>query len=75
MKGVVLKSWSECDGCGFKGHIDYHARDDENYDDRDALGYMMDASCPACGEEEPVLVLSEEYRDMILRATEEILGS
>ena len=46
----------------------FACRPDENYDDGDALGVMMDATCPACGEADTVLVVTEEFREMVMLA-------
>ena len=58
-------SWSQCDECGFHGLMQFSTREDENYDDPDALGVMMDCVCPACGERESVLVVMEQYEEML----------
>ncbi len=58
-------SWSQCDECGFHGLMQFSTREDENYDDPDALGVMMDCVCPSCGERESVLVVMEQYEEML----------
>ena len=57
--------WGTCDECGFQGLITFQSRSEEDYSDEDALGFMMDSSCPACGNEESVLVVVEEYLEMV----------
>jgi len=57
--------WGSCDECGFHGLLVYQSREDEDYADEEALGFMMDSSCPACGLEEAVLIVTEEYREMV----------
>lgn len=56
--------WDGCDECGFQGLMLFRQRDDEDYSDEDALGFMMDSSCPACGQEAAVLVVVEQYQEM-----------
>lgn len=58
------QSWSSCDECGFQGLLEFAHRADENYDDPEALGVMLDATCPACDHQAAVLVVMEEYHDM-----------
>ncbi|MDH3315090.1 MAG: hypothetical protein OER43_04915 [Gammaproteobacteria bacterium] len=60
-----FNSWSNCDECGFQGLMEFHLREDENYDDPDALGVMMDCVCPACDGRESVLVVMEQYEEML----------
>lgn len=62
------QSWSSCDECGFQGLVDFAHRDGEIYDDPDSLGVMLDATCPACGHEAAVLVVSDEYQAMLRMA-------
>ena len=57
--------WGGCDECGFQGLLIFQSREDEDYADAEALGFMMDSSCPACGHEEAVLVVTEEYQEMV----------
>lgn len=57
--------WGTCDECGFQGLLMFQSRRGEDYSDEDALGFMMDSSCPACGNEESVLVVVEEYLEMV----------
>lgn len=71
---TTFDSWSQCDGCGFQGLMEFRTRDEENYDDSEALGFMMDCVCPACGERESVLVVMEQYQEM-LQMAENIKGS
>ena len=58
------QSWSSCDECGFQGLLEFAHRADENYDDPDSLGVMLDATCPACDHQSAVLVVMEEYEAM-----------
>lgn len=62
------KSWSKCSGCGFQGLFWYWSRVGENYDDSDLLGALMDTQCPACAEEDTVLVSMDEYQEMVFFA-------
>jgi len=57
--------WDACDECGFQGLMLYQHRADEDYSDEDVLGFMMDSSCPACGQEAAVLVVVEQYQEML----------
>jgi hypothetical protein len=57
--------WGACDACGFQGLLIFVSRLEEDYADAEALGFMLDSSCPACGHEEAVLVVAEEYREMV----------
>ena len=61
-------SWSQCDDCGFQGLMEFSTRDDENYDDPESLGVMMDCVCPACGGQQSVLVVIEQYQEMLQMA-------
>lgn len=61
-------SWSSCDECGFQGLLEFVHRDDENYDDPDALGVMLDSVCPSCDGQSAVLVVIEEYQAMLRMA-------
>lgn len=58
------QSWSQCDECGFQGLFEFQQRDDETYDDPDALGVMLDSTCPSCGFQHAVLVVTEEFQAM-----------
>ena len=62
------QSWSSCDECGFQGLLEFAHRDDENYDDPDSLGVMLDSTCPACDHQAAVLVVMEEYHAMLRMA-------
>lgn len=62
------ESWSSCDECGFQGLVEFVHRDDENYDDPDSLGVMLDSTCPACDYQVAVLVVIDEYRAMLRMA-------
>ena len=62
------QSWSSFEGCGFQGLVDFAHREGEIYDDPDSLGVMLDATCPACGHEAAVLVVSDEYQAMLRMA-------
>lgn len=59
------QSWSSCDECGFQGLLEFAHRGDENYDDPESLGVMLDSTCPACDHEAAVLVVMEEYQAML----------
>ena len=56
--------WNYCDMCGYEGMFVFRCRADENYDDPEALGVMLDSACPACEHRESVLVTMEEYQKM-----------
>lgn len=58
------QSWSNCDACGFQGLLEFAHREEENYDDAEALGVVLDATCPACDHQAAVLVVMEEYHAM-----------
>ena len=62
---TVYRAWGQCDECGFQGLVEYRHVASEDYDDDEALGVMMDASCPSCGFEESVLMIIDEYRAML----------
>ena len=57
--------WSNCDECSFQGLLEFAHRDDENYDDPESLGVMLDATCPACEHQAAVLVVIDEYHAMM----------
>lgn len=57
--------WGACDECGFQGLLLFQCRVEEDYADEEALGFVMDSSCPACGNEEAVLVVVEQYLEMV----------
>jgi hypothetical protein len=59
------EAWSSCDECGFQGLLEFVHRDGENYEDPDALGVMLDSTCPACDYQAAVLVVTEEYQAML----------
>lgn len=59
------RSWGNCDLCGFQGTFVYRIRPDENYEDAEALGVMLDCTCPACGTDECVLVAMEHFEEMV----------
>ena len=61
-----FQHWDTCDECGFQGLIGFCTRAEEDYQDDDALGFMMDSTCPACGFEHSVLMIAEQYREMLL---------
>lgn len=61
--------WDECDECGFKGLIVFRTRAEEDYEDADALGFVMDSICPQCGCEESVLMVAEAYHEMLVLST------
>lgn len=60
-----FQHWDGCDDCGFQGLMLFRHRDGEDYSDEDALGFVMDSSCPACGQEAAVLVVVEQYQEMM----------
>ena len=62
------KTWNMCSSCGFQGLFVFLPRAGEDYEDPDSLGALMDTQCPACEEEETVLVVIEEYREMVFIA-------
>jgi len=57
--------WSGCDECGFQGLLEFTHRAEEDYDDAESLGVMLDATCPACDHQAAVLVVMEEYHAMM----------
>lgn len=63
--GERVQHWDGCDECGFQGLMLYQHRAEEDYSDEDVLGFMMDSSCPACGQEASVLVVVEQYQEMM----------
>jgi len=65
---TIYNSWSNCEDCGFQGLMDFHSREDEDYGDKEALGVMMDCLCPSCGTSECVLIVMEQYEEMIFMA-------
>ena len=65
----TYNSWSTCADCGFQGLLVFQSRANEDYSDASALGYMLDSHCPACGQDDPVLVVAEEYRQMVFMAS------
>ncbi|MCP5155372.1 MAG: hypothetical protein H6983_14475 [Ectothiorhodospiraceae bacterium] len=62
------RAWGACDGCGFQGLMPHRCRDDEDYEDEEALGFMMDVLCPSCGQLDATLVVVDEYREMLFLA-------
>ena len=60
--------WSSCDEYGFQGLLEFAHRDEENYDDPESLGVMLDATCPACEHQAAVLVVLDEYQAMMRTA-------
>ena len=62
------KSWSLCSSCDFQGIFVFSCRAGEDYDDPDSLGVLMDTKCPACDEEDTVLVGMEAYQEMVFMA-------
>ena len=60
--------WSSCEECGFQGLLEFAHRDEENYDDPESLGVMLDATCPACDNQAAVLVVIDEYHAMMRMA-------
>lgn len=65
---TTYSSWSNCEECGFHGLMDFHSREDEDYEDKDALGVMLDCICPSCGTRGCVLVVMEQYEEMLFMA-------
>ena len=61
----IYQHWGDCDECGFQGLMAFRSRQEEDYGDEEALGFVMDSSCPACGHEEAVLVIVEQYQEMV----------
>ena len=61
-----FQHWDACDECGFQGLIALRTRAEEDYDDADALGFVVDSTCPACGFEGSVLMVVEQFREMVL---------
>ena len=57
--------WGSCDECGFQGLLLFRSRVEEDYADEEALGFVMDSSCPSCGHEEAVLMVLEQYQEMV----------
>ena len=64
-----FQHWDECDECGFKGLIVFRTRAEEDYEDADALGFVMDSTCPECGCEESVFMVAEQYHEMLVLST------
>jgi len=62
------QSWSSCDECGFQGFLEFAHRSEENYEDPQSLGVMLDATCPACDHQMAVLVVIDEYHAMLRTA-------
>ena len=63
-------SWGHCDHCGYQGTFAFDRVPGEDYEAVDMLVVMLDASCPACGTREPVLVTMEEFSEMATRKRE-----
>jgi predicted RNA-binding Zn-ribbon protein involved in translation (DUF1610 family) len=57
--------WDQCTDCGFQGLMEFLTRDDEDYSDEDALGYLVDWKCSSCGHEISVLMVVYEYQEMV----------
>ena len=57
--------WDQCSACGFQGLMLFTSRSDEDYSDAQALGYLLDCRCSSCGNEVSVLIVAEEYREMV----------
>jgi hypothetical protein len=58
------KGWSCCSDCGYQGVFIFWCREEEDYTDRDALGFMFDVVCPSCEAREAVLVTLEQFQEM-----------
>ncbi len=62
---MEYQHWDQCSACGFQGLMQFMSRNDEDYTDEDALGYLLDCRCSSCGQEDSVLVVVDEYREMV----------
>ena len=60
-----FEHWDKCEECGYTGLIEFRTRPEENYADADALGFVMDSKCPSCGCEESVLMVAEQFQEMV----------
>ncbi|MFT5176186.1 MAG: hypothetical protein ACI8W7_004380 [Gammaproteobacteria bacterium] len=65
----TFQHWDQCDDCSFQGLIEFRTRAEEDYEDADALGFVMDSTCPACGDEKSVLMVAEQFQEMVLLST------
>ena len=43
------RSWGACGDCGFQGLMEFVSREDEDYEDENALGVMMDTGVRTTG--------------------------
>jgi len=64
--------WDQCSSCGFQGLMLFTSRADEDYSDQDALGFLLDSRCASCGFEVSVLVVAEEYQEMVRLAENQV---
>ncbi|RKZ36663.1 MAG: hypothetical protein DRQ37_03635 [Gammaproteobacteria bacterium] len=60
----TYKGWSNCSECGYEDIFVFSLVDGEDYTEEGYLGFMFDATCPACEDCESVLVLSEQFDEM-----------
>ncbi len=60
-----FKHWDQCSSCGFQGLLQFITRADEDYTDAQALGYLLDCHCASCGQVTSVLIVVEEYLNMV----------
>ncbi|QEP44506.1 hypothetical protein D5085_16010 [Ectothiorhodospiraceae bacterium BW-2] len=60
----MFQYWGICGECHFDGKLNFSYIDGEDYDDSDALGYMLEQSCPSCGAIDNILIPMEEYLTM-----------
>ena len=61
---ATYKGWSNCSECGYEGVFIFVPIDGEDYSDADSLGFMFEATCPACECCDSILVLSEQFGEM-----------
>jgi hypothetical protein len=61
-----FQHWDQCEDCGFQGLVAFRTRAEEDYKDPDALGFVMDSTCPACGSDRSVLMVAEQFHEMML---------
>ncbi len=62
MNKPAYLAWGQCDGCGFQGTLGFEHMESESYDDPDAGFYLLRSKCPACEQEDNVLVTVDEYQ-------------
>ncbi len=61
LAGPAYSSRGQCDECGYQGTMTFEHLKSESYNDPGAGFYMLKSTCPACEQEENVLVTVEEY--------------